>query len=184
MLRTLTIHPDSRCDAVTSIAVEALRPAPGSLLLHYAVTGRIGDLILPAPTAPGRADGLWRHTCFEVFLRAPPEEAYCELNFAPSFAWAAYTFARYRSGMAQADRIGDVRIDIDSNAERFQLEATVQLDGLPMLPWDQPWRLALSAVIEEQGGRLSYWALAHPPGKPDFHHADCFQLELPAASRR
>jgi hypothetical protein len=23
--------------------------------------------------------------------------------------------------------------------------------------------------------------LAHPPGKPDFHHSDCFALELPAA---
>jgi hypothetical protein len=184
MLRSLTIHPDSRCDAVTGIAVEALRPAPGELRLRYAVTGRIGDLILPAPTTPGRADGLWRHTCFEAFLRAPPDEAYCELNFAPSFAWAAYTFARYRSGMAQASELGDVRIGIESNAEHFQLEATLRLEGLPMLPWDQPWRLALSAVIEEQGGQLSYWALAHPPGKPDFHHADCFQLELPAASPR
>ena len=31
---------------------------------------------------------------------------------------------------------------------------------------------------------MSYWALAHPPGKPDFHHPDCFALELPAARRR
>ena len=27
-------------------------------------------------------------------------------------------------------------------------------------------------------GGISYWALAHPPGKPDFHHADGFALEL------
>jgi hypothetical protein len=25
--------------------------------------------------------------------------------------------------------------------------------------------------------------LAHPPGKPDFHHSDCFALELPATVR-
>jgi hypothetical protein len=36
-------------------------------------------------------------------------------------------------------------------------------------------------VIEETNGRKSYWALAHPPGKPDFHHSDCFALGLPAA---
>jgi hypothetical protein len=42
-------------------------------------------------------------------------------------------------------------------------------------------RLALSAVIEETDGRKSYWALAHPPGTPDFHHPDCFTLELPRA---
>ena len=39
-------------------------------------------------------------------------------------------------------------------------------------------RIGLSAVIEEANGRISYWALAHPPGKPDFHHADCFALEF------
>ena len=41
--------------------------------------------------------------------------------------------------------------------------------------------LGLSAVIEEADGNVSYWALAHPPGKPDFHHSDCLALELPAA---
>jgi hypothetical protein len=33
-------------------------------------------------------------------------------------------------------------------------------------------------VIEDQSGGVSYWALAHPPGKPDFHHADGFALEF------
>ncbi len=40
----------------------------------------------------------------------------------------------------------------------------------------------ISAVIEETDGTKSYWALAHPPGKPDFHHADCFALELEPAA--
>ena len=40
-------------------------------------------------------------------------------------------------------------------------------------------RVAISAVIEEADGTKSYWALAHPPGKPDFHHADGFALQLP-----
>ena len=33
--------------------------------------------------------------------------------------------------------------------------------------------------IEETDGTLSYWALAHPSPKPDFHHPDGFVLELP-----
>jgi hypothetical protein len=33
-------------------------------------------------------------------------------------------------------------------------------------------------VIEAADGSLSYWALRHPPGKPDFHHRDAFALEL------
>jgi hypothetical protein len=40
-------------------------------------------------------------------------------------------------------------------------------------------RVGLAAVVEETSGHRSYWALAHPPGKPDFHHADCFTLEVP-----
>ena len=46
-----------------------------------------------------------------------------------------------------------------------------------------PLRLALSAVVEADDGTLSYWALRHPPGRPDFHHADGFVLRLegPAA---
>jgi hypothetical protein len=39
-------------------------------------------------------------------------------------------------------------------------------------------QLALAAVIEDGNGRLSYWALGHPQGKPDFHHPDGFTLEL------
>jgi hypothetical protein len=41
-------------------------------------------------------------------------------------------------------------------------------------------RLGLSAVIESCNGSLSYWALRHPAGKPDFHHADAFALGLEA----
>lgn len=40
------------------------------------------------------------------------------------------------------------------------------------------WRLGLSAVIKDRLGGVSYWALAHPGGKPDFHHADSFILTL------
>jgi len=41
-------------------------------------------------------------------------------------------------------------------------------------------KVALSAVLEEKGGVKSFWALAHPPGQPDFHDLACFVAELPA----
>jgi hypothetical protein len=52
------------------------------------------------------------------------------------------------------------------------------LDHLTSLPPLVGWRLGLSAVIEETSGHKSYWALAHPPGRPDFHHSDCFVYEF------
>lgn len=177
MPHALTLHPDSRCDAAAGIEVEAARPRPNNLVLHYIVTGTTRDLVMPPAGEPARADGLWRHTCFEAFLRPLPGEAYCEFNFAPSKQWAAYRFDAYRGGMRDATGIAAPRIETQSSGARYDLLVSLELD----LPGGAPWRLGLSAAIEETGGRLSYWALAHPPGKPDFHRSDCFALELPAA---
>ena len=87
MRQALKLHPDSRCSAVTKIEVAVLRPRPGTLALHYFVTGRMSDLRIPPVRAPRRGDGLWQHTCFEAFVRAEPGAAYYEFNFAPSRHW-------------------------------------------------------------------------------------------------
>jgi len=179
MRQALKLHPDSTCDAVTSIEVEVARPRPGQLVLHYVVSGAIGDLRLPPQGEPARSDELWQHSCFEAFVGAPPDAGYCEFNFAPSTRWAAYRFDGYRRGMRDATELKPPRIETRSADGRYELRAS--LDGLAELPADAPWQLGLSAVIEEANGRKSYWALAHPPGKADFHHPDSFAHQLPAA---
>jgi hypothetical protein len=178
MRRALRLHPDSLCFAATHIEVDVARPHAGSLVLSYFVTGKIGDLRIPPVVSPARTDELWRHTCFEAFVRSSANAAYYEFNFAPSTQWAAYRFSSYRSEMRVATEINAPRIEVQSNPERFTLQASLELDSLSSLPSDAPWRLGLSAVIEEASGRRSYWALAHPLGKADFHHSDCFALEF------
>jgi hypothetical protein len=174
MRRALKLHPDSLCRAVTHIEVDVVGEGAGSLVLQYVVTGQIGDLRLPPVTAPARTDGLWRHTCFEAFVRASSGAAYYEFNFAPSTQWAAYRFDDYRSGMRIAAEIGAPRIDVQTAPERLTLQAALDLGPLSLTTCC----LGLSAVIEEADGRKSHWALAHPPGKPDFHRADGFAYEL------
>jgi len=173
MRRSLRLHPDSLCAAATRIEVDIARPRPGSLMLSYVVSGEISDLRLPSVVASVRADELWRHTCFEAFVRPSAGPTYYEFNFSPSTQWAAYRFDRYRSGIRVATEIGAPRIEVRSDEATFTLQAALELDGL-----SSPLHLGLSAVLEETNGRKSYWALAHPPGKADFHHADCFALEL------
>ena len=151
-----------------------------TLVLLYVVTGQIGDLRLRPVVAPARTDELWRHTCFEAFVRSSPGAAYYEFNFAPSTQWAAYRFDDYRSGMRVANEIGAPRIEVQTAPDHFTLRAALELGAFSDLPRGA-WRLGLSAVIEEASGRKSYWALAHPTGKPDFHHADGFACELPEA---
>lgn len=183
MRRALRCHPDSFCSAVTQIAVEVTHLRADHLMLFYVVTGKIGDLRLPPAAAPARRDELWRHTCFEAFIGASAESGYYEFNLAPSTQWAAYRFSGYRSGMVVAPGISAPAIEMQSSPDGFTLRATLDLGSLSVLPREAPWRLGVSAVIEETSGRLPYWALAHPPGKPDFHQADCFAHELlPAQS--
>ena len=129
--------------------------------------------VLPEQPAE-RADGLWRTTCFEAFLRAAGESAYREWNFAPSGAWAAYDFTRRRQEMAEAEVDAPPYIRMEDNLTWWTLGATISVETGPR------WELGLSAVLEEQDGTKSYWALAHPnPAKPDFHHPDCFVARLP-----
>jgi hypothetical protein len=181
MRQALRLHPHSLCLAATHIDVEVTRPNADRLVLRYFVTGRIGDLRLPPATAAARTDELWRHTCFEAFVRISASPAYYEFNFAPSTQWAAYRFSSYRNGMSIASDIDAPRIEAQSRLDCYTLQASMDLDRMPGLRRDTVWRLGLSAVIEDASGRHSYWALAHPPGKADFHHSDCFAYELAAA---
>jgi hypothetical protein len=178
MLLPLRLHPDSRCAAVTQIGVDLVRPQAGRLVLSYVVTGAIDDLRIPPVAAPVRTDELWRHTCFEIFVRPSPGDAYYEFNFAPSTAWAAHRFGSYRSRMLPA-AIDAPRIEVRSDPAHFTLHTALDLDRLLSPPGESTWRLGISAVIEQTDGNVSYWALAHPPGKADFHHSDCFACELP-----
>ena len=148
------------------------------LKLEYVVVGPIADLLIPQKADPERRDGLWQHTCFEVFIGLADSPAYVEYNFAPSREWAAYRFDGYREGMAEAHDLPAPDIFVDQDGpNRFS-----QIVILDVSPLKAKWgAIACSAVIEAQGGAKSYWALQHPPGKPDFHHADCFALKLPAA---
>jgi hypothetical protein len=175
---SLKLHPQSGCAAVSGIAATVTRPQPDTLALSYVVSGTIGEVRWPDEAAPARTDGLWQHTCFEAFIRPSPGAGYCEFNFAPSREWAAYQFDGYRAGMRAAE-IGVPAISGEAAEKTYTLRATLHWDRLSDLMRDNGWRLGLAAIIEETGGRKSYWALAHPPGKPDFHHADCFALEFP-----
>ena len=172
MRQSLKRHPDTPCDAVTGIVVDVEYTPRGDLRLEYRVTGDIAAIRMPPDAISVRTDNLWQHTCFEAFLKTAPDAGYREFNFSPSTQWASYRFDAYRAGMAAADIMP--RIETQATAAQFDLCAVLALPS-------RASRLGLSAVIEETSGRKSYWALAHPSGKPDFHHPDCFAFELPAA---
>jgi hypothetical protein len=183
MRQRLTLHPTSTCPAVSSITVDATRPKPDLLTLSYVLVGAISDLHVPAKTDPVRTDELWKRTCFEAFVLPQSGEAYAEFNIAPSTQWAAYRFDRYREGMRDAGEIAPLSVDVAATDERLTLDVAFDLGALPGFDCEAPWRLGLTAVIEEAIGRISYWALTHPLPKPEFHNADGFTCCLPYPER-
>ena len=168
----LTAHPDHPPLAVESIAAKIWRDGPHWLRVRWRVEGT-GAMVLPPFAGRHRADNLWQTTCFELFLA--DDEAYCELNLSPSNAWAAYDFDRYREGMSQRpmsrNPVGAWRGGRSGSAI---FDVAISGADLPAAG-----ALGISAVIVEQGGMKSFWALRHPAGKPDFHHPDCFAAQLP-----
>ncbi|HEV2286604.1 MAG TPA: DOMON-like domain-containing protein [Steroidobacteraceae bacterium] len=176
----LLAHPDTPGEWVWSIAADVGLEA-GTLVCHYALQGEVGRLRVPAVRAGRRADELWQHTCFEVFAAAAGSEDYYEFNFSPSLDWAAYHFRGYRAGMTPASLARAPGLTSRRTAGRLELTAHLHLEGLAALARAPRLRLGLTAVIEDEGGTLSYWALRHAPGNPDFHDPGGFALEIETA---
>lgn len=177
MRAELTAHPDWPSPAIERIWVEVERPSREALSFRYEVAGQVSLLRLPPQRPPVRTDGLWQATCFEAFLRPAGAEDYFEFNFAPSGDWAAYAFSGYREGMRPLEPLDAPVVIMAARPDRLAVEVNLSLPGLG----DRPRRFGLSAVIEALDGTKSYWAVTHPSGKADFHHPDCFALELPEA---
>lgn len=159
-------HPEHPPGAVEAIEVTA-DIGRGPSVLTYRVAGDLP--LFPERAAPERTDELWKHSCFELFVKPAGGEGYSEFNFSPSTQWAAYRFTGYREGMA------DLPLDVPAiELLADGVRVAVDLGGLP----EGAWRLAITAVIEETDGTKSYWSAAHPAGKADFHADAGFVLSL------
>lgn len=163
-------HPPIRVQGVTT-SIRA--DSDGWLLLRWWIEGARA-LLVPPLAGQGRADGLWRTTCFELFCRKPGGERYVELNLSPSERWAAYDFTAYRAGMEERPMQRPPAITPRFGGPVGIFEAALRLADLPQLPWE----FGLSAVLEERGGAKSYWALEHGGAAPDFHDPACFAARL------
>jgi hypothetical protein len=175
---SLQPHPSAPPGAVTEITARIIGRDANWLRLRWRIEGAQG-LVVPAFSGKGRADELWRTTCFEAFLKPLGGESYVELNLSPSERWNAYDFDGYRNGMRERPMPREPECTLRQGSTFAIFDAAIPAAGLP----DGDCALGLSAVIEEAGGTVSYWALAHPEGKPDFHAPACFAVALPAAAR-
>jgi hypothetical protein len=167
---SLVCHPDTPSTAVRRVTVRVDRHMQ-ALEVSFLLEGDVQALRIPAPRVPRIAERLWQHTCCEIFVARKGEAAYHELNFSPSGEWAAYAFCAYRRPVPLVGEMPAPGIRVQRSRSALQLHARIPAAQGVLA-------LGLAAVIEALDGKLAYWALKHPRGKPDFHHREAFLLEL------
>ncbi len=172
----LIAHPAFQPGEVSKVSVRWSELADGRLMLRYKVEG-CGALVVPPFHGKGRADDLWRKTCFELFLH-DGEGRYREFNFSPCQQWAAWEFGGYRHRTGDFEPAQLPEIIAETGTSIFVLTVFIAQSDVAAAQ-----RGALSAVLEEEHGRMSYWALRHGGLQPDFHDPACFVMAPGSAGR-
>lgn len=160
-MHPLMLHVACDLGPVRAITA-AIAATPAGCEAEFRLEGRLAGIVLPPASTPERRDNLWQTTCFEIFWQPLGAAAYREFNLSPSGQWAAYDFDSFREGMRDAP-VGAIAIACTQDDAGLVLRASIAAD-LPL-----PAQIALNAVVEHQDGGKQYWALAFPPGKPEFH---------------
>jgi hypothetical protein len=174
----LSAHPTTQSESIQRLDVQLSLQSPRLVTLIYTLRADMSRIRVGTEVAPGPADGLWKHTCFEVFMQPGESRGYYEFNFSPTKQWAVYRFDAYREGMTPMDLATPPDISTRKSDDCLELHATFALPFSADAGAARRTKLALAAVVEEESGRLCYWSGRHPQGKPDFHHSDGFAFEL------
>ncbi len=176
--QSLCRHSDSRQLGIERVDATISSMVGRSLQLKFSILGNLGALDIPDVDRVERADELWQHTCFEAFIGLANGPDYLEFNFSPTHQWAAYRFDTYRAGMRIDENLRDPVLRSDRSPNQFNFYVQLDLSGVTPFCESVSLRIGVAAILEDTHGQMSYWALQHPPGKPDFHHSDCFALDL------
>lgn len=153
------------------------------LAVRFTVHGAVVDLVLPHELqSPERQDGLWEHTCFELFFAPMHSARYWEINVSPGGNWNAYSFDDYRQGMhvepiLQVARISSTLQPGDTFTIGFQMDMSRLLIMHALT--QGVLECSPCCILVDRTQRKSYWAMHHRPPRPDFHRRSNFTLRLP-----
>jgi hypothetical protein len=119
------------------------------------------------PTEAQRRDGLWKSTCFELFLKVPNKSTYYEFNFSPEGFWNLYHFSDYRKPHPP-------HRSEDFSITEWSWRSQVFKVALSNKTSVRDWSASITAVLQNLNHEVQYWALKHTDEKPNFHHFDSF----------
>lgn len=147
------------------------------LAISYKLLGDLTQVIIAPPSdTPARKHELWEDTCFEFFLGIKDSPSYWEFNLSPSGDWNVYHFDGYRQGMQEETAFTKLPFNVDNQSDSFTLALDVDLGKI--ISANPVIEVAITAVIKQIGGEVTYWALTHRGAEADFHLRDSFIIEL------
>ena len=171
-MKPLMLH--RTCDLGPIRAVTAdIRATKLGCEAEFRLEGGVDSIVLPEPGPSVRTDNLWKTTCFEIFWQPVGGTYYREFNLSPSGRWAAYDFDDFREGARDAP-VDAISLSTSTASANGQGELVLKASIAADLP--SPAQVALNAIVEHADGGLQFWALAFPPGKPEFHSEACRQI--------
>ncbi len=180
MNHTFDLVPFSRSECPNITTTTVLQIHYPFLRIQFAVRGP--DLVAIAfpeihpGLPPSRKDLLWQHTCFEAFFGKRNHPNYWELNLSPSGDWNFYRLSGYRKDLEADPSIQSPPVLHAGHESRdlYRIEAKIDLSPLFAEQQITDLQIGLTAVIETQDGKKSYWALRHCGEQPDFHLRESF----------
>lgn len=176
MMFSLQPFPSNKPLPNLSIAGDIARNS-NKIAIRYEVTGELKEIaIAPPSNTPARQHQLWEETCFEFFLGIKNSQQYWEFNLSTAGDWNVYRFDGYRQGMQEEVAFNTLPFTFENQADRLTLSLDVDLDKI--IAEEQLLDVAITTVIKQINGEVSYWALTHLGAEADFHLRDSFVMEL------
>jgi hypothetical protein len=185
-MKTAQLLPFSRREGALTIGSH-INLVGGQLKANFLIDGTLSDIVIDRADGAAikcngrRADSLWEHTCFELFLKLPGGNStrYWELNMSPTGLWNCYRFENYRQGMVVEESIDNILMRVEDGDSNCHIAYEFVCDISCLLDEQQSCAVGVTAVVEHADASHSFWAISHMGTQPDFHLADSFVLMLP-----
>lgn len=170
MLRHFDLCAFTRTPSSLTVRVGLAR-LQHTLQITYDIQDPDETLIWPeASQQPAYREGLWQHTCCEIFVGHADHTRYIEGNFSPSGDWALMAFRNYRERDTSWQHQTKPQTGVtQAHCTHTLVSVTVPITELVKYVGEpKRWHVGLTFVAETADGPI-YYALQHSGERADFH---------------
>ncbi|MBT7610521.1 MAG: hypothetical protein HN576_12250 [Bacteriovoracaceae bacterium] len=150
-----------------------------SLNVEYLLKGNIESIDLSKEnTTRKRVIGLWKKTCFELFIKNKNTDDYFEFNFAPNTDWNLFHFLDIRSELKEFKTTTCPLVKVKQSNVEFQMQIIIPKQIFPDKFISNGEMMYSPTSIIHKSSHIYHFASIHPDNKLDFHRYQSFDQSL------